>query len=146
ELDSPYVEMAVHALKCNHRRVILAERQLAGALEDAAFARGMPGMGDVDSSLLLFARAIAAQESGVIMGECADEVFGGYPWFRDENATLATFPWSGSPDLRESILTGSLREKLHPREYAQARLEESLCSLPTLPGETGRARMLRAMQ
>ncbi|HIV27001.1 MAG TPA: asparagine synthetase B [Candidatus Ornithocaccomicrobium faecavium] len=146
ELDSPYVEMAVHALKTNHRRVILSERQLVNALEDAAFARGMPGMGDVDSSLLLFARAIAAQENGVIMGECSDEVFGGYPWFRDEGASLTTFPWSGSLELRESILSSSVREALRPREYAQVRLEESLCSLPTLPGETGRARMLRAMQ
>ena len=147
ELDSPYVEMAVHALKTNHRRVILSERQLVNALEDAAFARGMPGMGDVDSSLLLFARAIAAQENGVIMGECSDEVFGGYPWFhRPDLIARDGFPWSGSLALRESILKPALRKRLKLMEYAHQRYHEALRRLPILPGEADGEARLRQIQ
>ena len=54
----------------------------------------------------------------MVSGECGDEVFGGYPWFR-EGAELPgdAFPWSGSVALRESLLKPEVREKLKLREY-----------------------------
>ena len=146
ELDSPYVTLAVQSLKCRHRRVILTEDQLAESLEDAMQARGMPGMGDVDSSFLLFSRAISGHASRVISGECGDEVFGGYPWFRTEAPNITFFPWSGSMDLREMILLPKVREKLNPRRYAQERFDEAVSELPTLPEETEHERLLRKIQ
>ena len=30
-----------------------------------------------------------------LTGECADEIFGGYPWFfREDSLNSGTFPWS----------------------------------------------------
>ena len=81
ERDAPYIELAVERIGCEHTIVELKQAALAQALEEAVDARGFPGMADVDSSLLLFARKIAPQARFVLSGECGDEVFGGYPWF-----------------------------------------------------------------
>ena len=108
ERDAPYIELAVERIGCEHTAVELRQASLAQALEEAVDARGFPGMADVDSSLLLFARKIAPQARFVLSGECGDEVFGGYPWFRDAHSLNAeAFPWSGSLELRAGVLSGA---------------------------------------
>ena len=68
---------------------------LTRELIPAMNARDLPGMADVDSSLLWFCRQIRRRNTVVISGECADEIFGGYPWFhRPEMLHAETFPWS----------------------------------------------------
>ena len=127
EKDAPYIQQAVRAFGTRHHRVLLEQDALAETLTGAMRARGFPGMADIDSSLLLFAREIARNAPNVVSGECGDEVFGGYPWFR-EDVQLAEdrFPWSGSLELRESILRPEVREKLQIRSYIRDRLHESL--------------------
>lgn len=116
ERDAPYVRMAVQAFGTQHRTVMLDQQDLASALGRAVSLRGFPGMADIDTSLLLFSREIARYSRNVVSGECGDEVFGGYPWFRGE-AALEGFPWSGSLALRESLLLPEWRERLRLREY-----------------------------
>ena len=37
-----------------------------------------------------------------LTGECADEIFGGYPWFfREDALNSGTFPWSIAIDERQ---------------------------------------------
>lgn len=48
-------------------------------------ARDAPGMADIDSSFLLFCKEIKRHHKVVLSGECADEIFGGYPWFYKKN-------------------------------------------------------------
>ena len=58
-------------------------------------------MADVDSSLLYFCRKVAERHTVALSGECADEVFGGYPWFeRSELLEADTFPWCPSSEGR----------------------------------------------
>ena len=38
-------------------------------------------MADIDSSLLWFSEGIKQDFTVALSGECADEIFGGYPWF-----------------------------------------------------------------
>ena len=116
EMDAPYVKLAVQACHTQHRTVVLDQQSLASALGRAVSLRGFPGMADIDSSLLLFSRDIARYARYVVSGECGDEVFGGYPWFRGE-AALDGFPWSGSLDLREELLIPEMREMLGLKEY-----------------------------
>lgn len=116
ELDAPYVHLAVQAYHTQHRTVVLDQQGLVSALGRAVSLRGFPGMADIDTSLLLFSRDIARYSRNVVSGECGDEVFGGYPWFRGD-APLEGFPWSGSLALRESLLKPGIREKLQLREY-----------------------------
>ena len=118
DMDAPYVAEAVRAFHTQHRNVVLDQQSLAGALGRAVSLRGFPGMADIDTSLLLFSRDIARYARDVVSGECGDEVFGGYPWFREGAPREAdAFPWSGSMALRESLLKPEVRERLRIREY-----------------------------
>jgi asparagine synthase (glutamine-hydrolysing) len=58
-------------------------------------ARDLPmGFGDMDASLYLLFRSIRDHSTVALSGESADEVFGGYLQFFDEEARRAdTFPW-----------------------------------------------------
>lgn len=127
EMDEPYIRQAVRILGTQHHRVILEQEALADALFAAMRARGFPGMSDIDASLLLFARSIVRNAPSVVSGECGDEVFGGYPWFR-EGAVMPEdhFPWSGSIELREQILRPEVREKLQIRRFIQEKMHASL--------------------
>ena len=65
----------------NHKTIILDTPELADYLKEAVIARDMPGMADVDSSLLLFCKNVKPSATVALTGECADEIFAGYPWF-----------------------------------------------------------------
>ena len=142
EMDAPYVRLAVQVFGTRHHSVVLEQEALANALGQAVRYRGFPGMADIDSSLLLFAREIVRFAPSVVSGECGDEVFGGYPWFRGEPALPdAAFPWSGSMELRERILRAEIREKLRLKDYVRDALHRSLDSydVSCVEGEGERA-------
>ena len=94
-------------LSTDHRTLLCGNQALADSLEEAVLARDLPGMADVDSSLLLFCAAVKRGGTTVCLsGECADELFGGYPWYhREEILFEDTFPWSRSVGLRLGLLT-----------------------------------------
>ena len=145
--DAPYIALAVERIGCKHTAVELKQASLAQALEEAVDARGFPGMADVDSSLLLFARKIAPQARFALSGECGDEVFGGYPWFRDAHSISGeSFPWSGSLELRAGVLKRRVREKLDIRDYVRGALSEAVSRVEHLPHESAEGRCLRTMQ
>lgn len=146
ERDAPYVAQAVSLLNVEHQTVVLGVEELADGLDPALELRGLPGMADIDSSLMLFARAISPNHQHVLSGECADEVFGGYPWFmREELLYAESFPWSGSLALRESVLKKSVREKLDLSGYVATRYHESVCGLPRLSSDSAREAQLRQL-
>ncbi|MGB9887740.1 MAG: asparagine synthase-related protein [Moorellales bacterium] len=71
-----------------------------------------------------------------LVGEGADEVFGGYPWFRRPDALAAdTFPWALSLSLRRAVLAPELDRKLRLEEYVAERYRQALAEVPRLPGE-----------
>lgn len=104
--DESYIHMMAEALGTDHRNIVIEPDALCAALLPATDARGLPGMADVDSSLLLFCAAVKQGGTTVCLsGECADELFGGYPWYhREEILFEDTFPWSRSVDLRLGLL------------------------------------------
>lgn len=147
EMDAPYIDLAVQTLSTKHHRIVLQQAALADALESAVSARGFPGMADVDSSLLLFAGKIAPCVSSVVSGECGDEVFGGYPWFRgDAPLSQNAFPWSGSIPLRESILRPDLRPKLDIQSYVRNALATALAQTNIDASDGDREARLQQMQ
>ena len=77
--DAPYIRTMNQFLNAQHTWVTLDSEALAAALLEAVDARDLPGMADVDSSLLLFCREIRKTATVALSGECADEIFGGYP-------------------------------------------------------------------
>lgn len=103
--DTEYIKKMVEYLGCEHHLITLNNEDLASALYDAVDARDLPGMSDVDSSLLLFCKEIKKHCTVALSGECADEIFGGYPWYRDKDIrAINGFPWAQSTKYRKSFL------------------------------------------
>jgi len=95
--DEPWIKKMSESFNTCHHYVKFDTPQLVDALIDAVKARDLPGMADIDSSLFLFCREVKKFSVVALSGECADEIFGGYPWFHNEKMLFAdTFPWSVS--------------------------------------------------
>lgn len=131
EQDRPYVDEMLTRCATNHRYLECDEAELARLLCPAMRARDLPGMADVDASLLYFCALVKRHNKVALTGECADEIFGGYPWFyREELAGTDGFPWSRSMETRTLLLRRGLAEKLELEDYAHARYRESLAEVP----------------
>ena len=147
EMDAPYIRLAAKIFGTRHRQIILTQESLASGLEQAVRLRGFPGMADIDSSLMRFSREILRYAPSVISGECGDEVFGGYPWFRGEvKLPEESFPWSGSMALRQSILRPEIREKADIAAYARDMLHNSLDSYDVSAVEDAQEQILFKLQ
>ena len=116
--DNFYIDLVQKNLKTNHHKIIIDTPELADALEDAMIARDVPGMADIDSSLLLFCKNVKKEKTVALTGECADEIFGGYPWFFRQDALESnTFPWSISIDERQKLLNPSIGTEISLKDY-----------------------------
>ena len=136
DADAPWVKKAVRALGTRHRVLRCDIPSLLQLLPEAVEAKDLPGMADVDSSLLYFCRKVAERHTVALSGECADEVFGGYPWFeRSELLEADTFPWCPDLEFRRAVVKPELWESLQVEDYVQARYQQSLAEMPALPGE-----------
>ena len=115
--DSDYVIIMKDLLKTNHTNLYFSTKEVFESLKDAMLAREMPGMADVDSSMLVFCKKIKdCGYDAAISGECSDEIFGGYPWYYKEHLiNSSTFPWSRSIETRKNIIN----DKLVSPEYLE---------------------------
>ena len=113
--DDEYIQIMAKYLGTEHHRVIIDTPELVEALYTSTEARDLPGMADVDSSLLLFCKKVREFSTVALSGECADEIFGGYPWYRDKDIRMTDgFPWSQSTVYR----AGLTRREFVPNEKA----------------------------
>ena len=125
--DNYYIDLMRNKLNTNHHTIVLDTPELASYLEDAVIARDFPGMADVDSSLLLFCKHVKNDATVTLTGECADEIFGGYPWFfREDALNSKTFPWSIALSERQKLLNPEIAKKVDLKEYVDYRYNESL--------------------
>ena len=144
--DSDYIVPLRDWLGCRHTLVVLDTEELADALYEAVEARDLPGMSDVDSSLLLFCKKIKETVTVALSGECADEIFGGYPWFRDETIRMADgFPWAQSTAWRASFLREEYTQNFKPREYVMSRYHETVKDTEILRSDHPTDRRMREM-
>lgn len=130
ERDAAFIGEMVRFAGSRHTVVTLRVDALVDVLKTALWARGVPGMVDIDGALLLFSSVVAKTERLVLSGEGADELFGGYPWFFDETALrLATYPWSRQLERRLSYLTKEARRRLQPEVFVQATWHQALAEI-----------------
>ena len=135
--DQDWAERVSTICGTDHTTLLCTSRKLADSLKEAVIAKDLPGMADVDGSLLGFCRQVKRRHTVALCGECADEIFGGYPWFhRREMYDGRHFPWSNNLDLRAGLLRPEIRTELDLEGYVSQRLEETLAQVPTLPGES----------
>lgn len=135
--DNYYIDIMHKHLNTNHHKIVIDTPELASSLQDAMIARDMPGMADIDSSLLLFCKNVKKDTSIALTGECADEIFGGYPWFfRSDALQSKTFPWSISLAERQHLLNPAFSSKINLKEYVDYRYNQSLSEVDILPSDS----------
>ncbi len=144
EQDLPYVNRMLEDYHTNHTYLECDQSTLVDALYTAVDAKDMPGMTDVDASLLYFCSLVAKKNKVALTGECADEIFGGYPWFyRKELMDRKGFPWSADCSARSIFLADDVTKQLELDEYSYARFQESVKGIQYLPQENGEERRRR---
>jgi len=116
--DPEYINCMSEYLGCNHHWCVVDTPELVDALYDSVLARGLPGMADVDASMLIFCREIKKHGTVALSGECADELFGGYPWYRDKDIRMTDgFPWAQSTEYRSRFICDYYRRKIDCMDY-----------------------------
>ena len=106
-------------------------------------AHDLPTFGQIETSLYLLFKEIKKNATVSLSGESADEVFGGYPWFYQEDAVNGqTFPWAKATN-QVSILSTELEQKVHTQQYMDRRYREALAEVPRLAGEDAQAARIR---
>ena len=135
--DAPWIQKMQQYLGSVHHSAIINNDQLANLLEEAVMMRDLPGMADVDSSLLWFCQQMKQDYTVALSGECADEIFGGYPWFyKEELLNGREFPWIRSQAERQQLLLPHWQKKLDLEGYVRERYNETISEVPLLGGET----------
>lgn len=144
--DDAYIRIMNDHLEAVHHDVVLDSEDVAAALYAAVEARDLPGMADVDSSLLLFCKEIKQHATVALSGECADEIFGGYPWYRDKAIREREgFPWAQSTAYRASFLREELLEGADPFAYVEERYRATVAETAVLPDRSGDERRMKEM-
>jgi asparagine synthase (glutamine-hydrolysing) len=143
--DSEWVDRMVKVVGSNHHRVILKNSDLIAALEEAVEANDLPGMADIDSSLFLFCKEVRKNSTVALSGECADEVFGGYPWYmKSELSSLNTFPWSNSVKERQQLLSPYL-SSINLDSYVQSKYEDTVRRVPSTSDKPNEIDIMKKM-
>ena len=144
--DGYYIRLMQGALQTDHHWCVLNSEDLASSLEEATYARDLPGMADVDFSLLAFCKRIREHVTVALSGECADEIFGGYPWYRDPKVRDTDgFPWAQNTAQRCAILSSELRAKINGMDYVRQRYLETCRQSDILPGTSALERRMKEM-
>ena len=137
ESDTKYIELMLNHTGAENELVEISSKQLADSLYEAVDARDLPGMADIDSSLLIFCKAIKEKYNITLSGECSDEIFGGYPWYRDEKLyNCDGFPWAHSTELRRSLLKGDVYDGIDCEEYIYSKYKKTVCDTDLLPSNS----------
>ena len=130
--DKEYIEEMKKQFKTTHYYEIIKQKTLAKYLKESVYARDLPGMADIDASLLWFSKKISKKHKVILSGECADEIFGGYPWFyREEVQKRECFPWLDSIESRNKLLKKDLQKKLKLKEFVKTKYDEILKEINT---------------
>ncbi len=142
--DNYYIDLVAKQYHTVHHYHILKSADLCHSLREALIARDYPAMADIDSSLLLFCRAIKSQVTVCLSGEFADEIFCGYPWFyRADTANATTFPWAIDLSIREQTIAEPLRKRLAIRDFVQQTYQKAVREVPLSADDTGVERQMK---
>ncbi|MEU7299428.1 asparagine synthase (glutamine-hydrolyzing) [Streptomyces sp. NPDC007189] len=151
--DTPFVHDVAELAGTDHQDIVLDTQSLAdpAVREQVIRARDLPaGFGDMDASLLLLFRAIREKSTVALSGESADEVFGGYLQFFDEEARRAeTFPWLTTMGRHfgedADVLRPDLSKSLDLENYIADGYRTAVAGIERLDGESDFEYKMRQM-
>jgi len=144
--DASYITLMQEHLGSNHHKTVLNWKDLVDALEQSTIARDLPGMADVDFSLLVFCLEIRKDVKVALSGECADEIFGGYPWYRDpEVRALNGFPWAQNTKQREAVLHPDIKHSIDTEAFVNDQYLQTITESDILQGTSPQERRMKEM-
>lgn len=144
--DPEYINCMVDYLKSVHHWTVIDVTELVDELEDAVYARGLPSMADVDASMLIFCREIKKYGTVALSGECADELFGGYPWYRDKNIRMTDgFPWAQSTSYRKRFICDYYADKIDAEDFVYSAYRKTADYAEKLPADNELEYRMREM-
>lgn len=144
--DGEYIRLMQAYTGSDHRWTVLSPKELLENLENATIARDLPGMADVDFSLLAFCKEIRKDVKVALSGECADEIFGGYPWYRDpEVRNTDGFPWAQNLQQRRRMLHPAVCEKVDGEDYVRQQYNATISSSDIMPQTPPLERRMKEM-
>ena len=142
--DDDFASKLANILGTDHNILTVSIDELADLLRNAAIYRDGPGMADIDSSLLYYFRMIKRNHTVVLSGECADEIFGGYPWFyREEMLNNGFFPWIHDSHERAGLFRSEKVKEKEGFEYINNVYKKSIAACPTLENDSATMKQSR---
>ncbi|TGB15143.1 asparagine synthase (glutamine-hydrolyzing) [Streptomyces sp. MZ04] len=151
-LDSPYAHLMSRHLGSDHRELVL------GAADAADPARQLGVVAAMDRPTARLDMYVAAQRLSAsvretskvaVSGDGADELFGGYRWFRDPaRAASGAFPWFGPGhriDEFGDLLDRGLLKDLDLSGYSTERYTAALAEVPRLDADVAVDRRMREL-
>ncbi len=134
--DRPFVEKMIAYCGTDHTFLECDNDDLIQNLYRTVDARDLPCMADVESSLLYFCKEVVQNHKVALTGECADEIFGGYPWFHKKECFEAdSFPWTMDMSPRKLLLKDEILAELPLEDYAHNAYEATIAETPVSIGE-----------
>lgn len=144
--DDHYIDIMHSYILSDHKTTYLSPEDLIGVLDDATAARDLPGMADVDFSLFAFSKEIRKDVKVALSGECADEIFGGYPWYRDPEIRAAEgFPWAQNTGFRAGFIHPQHLKDIRPNEYVMDHYRTTVHQSDILPDSRRIERRMKEM-
>lgn len=113
--DKDYARLVSDNIKSNHSEIVIDDNTIFDNLKKAVDYKDLPGMTDIDSSLIYLSSEIVKRNNTCLTGECADEIFAGYKWYYEKTTNEFGFPWINSLDFKEDLLND--KYKLNLKEY-----------------------------
>ena len=142
--DTPFVHAVAEYSNTVHQDIVLDAEALTDldARRTVIRAHDKPvGFGDMDTSLYLLFKEIRSHSTVALSGESADEVFGGYQDFFNEDARRGgNFPWlvryaeNFGDDM--GLLRPELRQALDLQNYIESGYNTAVAAVERLPGES----------
>ncbi|WP_313644231.1 asparagine synthase (glutamine-hydrolyzing) [Pseudomonas sp.] len=150
ERDQPYALAAAEHIGSRDQTILIDNAELIDEAARRAVFRANDSaatFGDVDTSLYLLFKAIRAHSTVAISGEAADEVFGGYAWFRDPQAIAAQqFPWlSRMQLLQPELINPDFNRLCDFASYQQSCYQQAVSQVEHLPGDSPHERRMREL-
>ena len=144
--DNNYIHIMSNYIGSDHYWSVLTADTLYESLIEAVDARDLPGMADVDSSLLAFCKNVRSHVKVALSGECADEIFGGYPWYRDRDIrAIDGFPWSQNIQQRSALLHPRFADSPDCMEIAREAYIQTIRDADIMPDISDTERRMKEM-
>lgn len=142
--DQPFVELMVKRVGAQHTSILLDVPDLLVAEGAALSAADLPDpSGNMATSMYLLFNHLRKFCTIALSGESADEIFGGYHWYKDGSPYLDGFPWNLDGAQLDKLLRDDVQAEVKLPEYVAQCYFDGRAEIPELDGEPAEQRRMR---